>query len=553
MVVKGRPSPVFPKAPFSLLEFMLRFRWVVVVPVVLPLSFLWAQYHRWATRWATSREDKDEDQRMEQHARRVERVRQRVRSRDAKADGLICLARPTYWSVSARSMEYKKTTRFPVDMGDFVHILAIDEEKMEVHLEPGVNMGQLSESLLDRGLMVPVVPEYDDLTVGGLISGYGIEGSSHKYGLFADTVRSMDLILADGSAVTATKDNEYKDLFFGVQWSQGTVALLAKAVITLQRVTPYVKVSYFPVHGDLKHISEQWEKLVSPSDREWPEFQEGLVFDSTRAVLMSGDYATAEEATRYGSINAMGRWYQPWFYKYVEDLLRLPEGAVHVEYVPTRDYLHRHTRSLYWECEMLLPFGNHPLFRYFLGWLMPPRVSFLKLTTVGKQMWEFYQERHIAQDVLVPMRHTAACLEVSHDLFDIYPIWLNAHRLYKTSMGTMLDCESGHDAAPLRGPGDTADAQMYTDVGIWGVPKPIVRGELYDGAQAQSALEQFLIQHHGYQALYAVTEMSEKDFWTMFDAKLYNEVREKYGSVGVFMDIYYKVHRRREPIHVKSD
>jgi hypothetical protein len=31
---------------------------------------------------------------------------------------------------------------------------------------------------------LPVVPELDDLTIGGLVMGGGIESTSHKYGLF---------------------------------------------------------------------------------------------------------------------------------------------------------------------------------------------------------------------------------------------------------------------------------------------------------------------------------------------------------------------------------
>jgi len=42
------------------------------------------------------------------------------------------------------------------------------------------------------------------------------------------------------------------------------------------------------------------------------------------------------------------------------------------------------------------------------------------------------------------------------------------------------------------------------------------------------------------QPQYAVTELSEKDFWRMFDNRLYFQCREKYGAVGTFMSAYYK-------------
>ena len=53
-----------------------------------------------------------------------------------------------------------------------------------VRCEPLVSMGQLSRTLNKLGWTIPILPELDDLTVGGLVMGTGIETSSHKYGLF---------------------------------------------------------------------------------------------------------------------------------------------------------------------------------------------------------------------------------------------------------------------------------------------------------------------------------------------------------------------------------
>lgn len=42
------------------------------------------------------------------------------------------------------------------------------------------------------------------------------------------------------------------------------------------------------------------------------------------------------------------------------------------------------------------------------------------------------------------------------------------------------------------------------------------------------------------QAQYAVSELSERDFWRMFDPSLYIACRNKYRAVGTFMSAYYK-------------
>jgi len=64
-------------------------------------------------------------------------------------------------------------------------------------------MGQISRNLISKGWTLAVLPELDDLTVGGLIMGFGIEASSHKYGLFQFICASFDLVTADGSVSIA--------------------------------------------------------------------------------------------------------------------------------------------------------------------------------------------------------------------------------------------------------------------------------------------------------------------------------------------------------------
>ena len=77
----------------------------------------------------------------------------------------------------------QKLKCFPcrIDMAD---IIKIDEQSQTVTVEPMVTIGQLNDFLIEKGWTLPVVPELDDLTIGGLVMGGGIESSSHKYGLF---------------------------------------------------------------------------------------------------------------------------------------------------------------------------------------------------------------------------------------------------------------------------------------------------------------------------------------------------------------------------------
>lgn len=111
-------------------------------------------------------------------------------------------------------------------------------------------------------------------------------------------------------------------------------------------------------------------------------------------------------------------------------------------------------------------------------------------------------------------------------------------------MKTMVYPEPGFELQ--RRQGDTQYAQMYTDVGVYYAPGPVLRGEVFDGSEAVRRMESWLIENHGYQPQYAVSELSEKNFWRMFDAGLYEHARRKYGAVGTFMSLYYKSKKGRK-------
>nr|XP_018685695.1 PREDICTED: delta(24)-sterol reductase [Musa acuminata subsp. malaccensis] len=145
---------------------------------------------------------------------------------------------------------------------------------------------------------------------------------------------------------------------------------------------------------------------------------------------------------------------------------------------------------------------------------------------------------HVIQDMLLPMHKVADALEFLHREMEVYPIWLCPHRLFKLPVKTMVYPEPGFELDPKQG--DTSFAQMFADIGVYYAPGPVLRGEEFDGAEAVHRLEEWLIQNHGFQPQYSVSELSEDNFWRMFDRELYHHCRRKYKAIGTFMDVYYK-------------
>lgn len=158
-------------------------------------------------------------------------------------------------------------------------------------------MGQLTATLNPLGWTIPVLPEIDDLTVGGLVMGTGIESSSHKFGLFQHICVSYELVLSDGSLIKCTKD-ENSDLFYSVPWSYGTLGMLTAVEIMLVPAKKYVKLTYWPVSGE-ENIAK---KFIAVSSNRSNEFVEGIAYSENEAVIMTGlqtDIAESDKVSKH--------------------------------------------------------------------------------------------------------------------------------------------------------------------------------------------------------------------------------------------------------------
>jgi hypothetical protein len=116
-------------------------------------------------------------------------------------------------------------------------------------------------------------------------------------------------------------------------------------------------------------------------------------------------------------INSVNSWYKPWFYKHVERFLDKPGG--HIEYIPTRDYYHRHQRSYFWEISVAMPYGNSPILRYFFGWIYPANFQLRKLLSPQSLTNLLFTKNHVLQDFMVPMSQFAATVKMVHQEVEV--------------------------------------------------------------------------------------------------------------------------------------
>ncbi|MGZ8189412.1 MAG: FAD-binding oxidoreductase [Methylosarcina sp.] len=467
------------------------------------------------------------------HDARVEAVIRQIEDwKNQGAEQKLCTARSGWKTMSELVPKYKLSHR-KIDVGLY-DLLEIDEKRGIVRVEPLATMGQISRGLIARGWTLPVVPELDSLTVGGLIMGFGVETSSHKYGLFQHICEAFEIVTAEGKLVKCSL-SENPELFYQIPWSHGTLGFLVAAELKIVPVKKYVRLHYRPVYtlDDMVNVFEQ-----ASCDSENNDFVEGLVYTRDRAVIMTGGFADAVGPD--GPLNPIGRWYKPWFYKHAQTYLE--NGREGVEYLPVRDYFHRHTRSYFWAMEEIIPFGNHPLFRALLGWALPPRIELLKYTETETTR-RLREKFHVVQDMLMPVRYLKEAVGYFDEHFQLYPLWLSP----------MAIRDNGGQPGfvhPFRTEKGAVD-EMYVDIGAYGTPGK----KDFDNSVALPLLEKFVIEHRGYQALYARTFMSRKDFRTMFDHAGYDRLRERLPYCRqAFDEVYDKVssNGRVSPVEMRK-
>ena len=98
----------------------------------------------------------------------------------------------------------------------------------------------LVDATLPHGLMPLVVPQLKTITLGGAVSGLGIESTSLRNGLPHESVLEMEILTGDGRLITAAPDSEHADLYWGFPNSYGTLGYALWLTIELEPVKPYV-------------------------------------------------------------------------------------------------------------------------------------------------------------------------------------------------------------------------------------------------------------------------------------------------------------------------
>jgi len=515
-----------PKNPqyieYSEESFFVKHRFAAIVFFCLPASFV---YTFFVNQW---RKLKRCLNRENQHTKSVEIVKADCMKLQENSSAKLCTNRKNWQSLSTRLFDKKAYSQ--VRIGHLTNIIHVNREALIVRTEPMVTVGQAVDYLASLGYALAVSLEIREATLGGLSMGVGMTTHSHKVGLFQESVQAYEIILPTGEFLRVT-ETEHSDLFRALPWSHGTLGLLVCIELKIIPIKPYVRLQYTSVFSKAEYCQKIRELAVKADS---PDFLEATIFSKERAVIIEGWFDDGK-----GKIltpKHINRFYQPWFFKHVETFLNNSSAAkgAACELVLFKDYIFRHNRSIFWTLQDMIPMGNHPLARFCIGWMYPPNISFIKLT-MPLQIRELTLTKQVFQDIVLPLTALDKAIDLSDELFSIYPLLVYPCRIY----------DHGKNSGQLRPPREIdripgTNFGMYCDLGIYGIPQPVKDNKAYDSIKSMRTMEDFIRQEGGYPFLYADTFMTREEFFQIFDMALYEGVRKQYNLNQAFPDLYEK-------------
>jgi len=415
--------------------------------------------------------------------------------REASAGQTVGLNKSTSNLFRARA----EGSRRRIDVRDFHHVLHVDTDARVADVEGMTTYEELVDETLKFGLLPTVVPQLKTITIGGAVSGLGIESSSFKYGLVHETVEEMEILLADGSTVTCSP-TQAPDLFFGLPNSYGTLGYVLRLKVKLISAKNYVKLAYHRFSQPTQLLNA----VAAACARSQFDFVDGVAFGSDEAYLVTGEFTDSAPYTSDYT----------WRKIFYQSIRRRE-----TDYLTTKDYLWRWDTDWFW-CSKIFHAQN-PVVRALAGRRFLNSRTYQSIMRLSRRLPLKADRESVIQDVDIPIARAPEFLGFLLREVGILPIWLCPFKRYDPSVTYTL--------CPVN------PQTLYVNFGFWDMlPKAGVDG-FYNRKIEQKALEL-----HGVKGLYSSAYYDKQTFWSIYDRKGYDALKKKYDPEQRFRDLYEK-------------
>ncbi len=420
----------------------------------------------------------------------------------------VRLRKPTSNLFRAR----KADSRYSLDVRAFNHVLRVDPTEGWADVEGMIPYEAAADALLPHGFMPAVVPELKSITVGGAISGGGIESSSFRYGFVHETVREMEILTGTGECVLCRPDNEHRDLFFGFPCSYGSLGYCLRARIRIVPTKPYVHLRHLR-YSEIDTYFRDLEQLCRENRGHdaATAFIDGSVFSESELFITIGKWT--DEASLVSDYTGM-RIYHRSIREKEEDWLSV------------RDYLWRWDTDWFW-CSRAFGAENPAIRRLYHHLGLLRSTSYWKMKALAersgllKVLGKERNVEYVIQDVEIPAENAPEFLRFMLREIGLLPIWI---------------CPAGSpDPAARFSLYPTDPTLLYINFGFWGgVPSDQARGH-YD-----RLVERKVIELDGKKSLYSTSYYDRETFRKVYGGNACDELKKRYDPDNRFPDRFEK-------------
>jgi FAD/FMN-containing dehydrogenase len=380
----------------------------------------------------------------------------------------------------------------------------------------------LVDETLPHGLIPYVVPQLRTITLGGAVSGLGIESTSFRNGLPHESVVEMDIFTGSGDIVT-TRPGE--DLFETFPNSYGSLGYATRLQIRLEQVPAYVS---------LRHV----------------RFDDaGLLGKSITAIMDTREYDGVRVDGLDGTAFAPGEYYLT-LAQWVDDPVASKGGAPEPSDYTGREIYYRSIQQR--ETDLLTMYDY--LWRWDTDWFWCSR-AFGAQHPVARRVWPRRWKRSDVYYRMVGLDHrlhvgawldrrrgnpegerVVQDVEIPVDLLPEFLDWFDAEVGMRPVWLCPLIASQKWPTYPL------APDEIYVNVGFWGnVPV----GPEAPNAPRNRAIEAKVHQLGGHKSLYSEAFYDQETFDLLYDGANLAAVKSRYDPDDRLTTLYDKAVRRR--------
>ena len=445
------------------------------------------------------------------HRRGVQQLVDSYRAIPAGAS--VRLAKPTSNLFRART----RRDAPGLDTSGLTGVIAVDPHRRTADVEGMCTYETLVAATLRHGLSPLVVPQLKTITLGGAVTGLGIESASFRNGLPHESVLEMDILTGAGEILTVSRD-EHADLFRAFPNSYGTLGYSVRLCIELEPVQPFVALRHVRFDSPAA-LTEAMDRVVETHgyDGTRVDYVDGVVFGPGESYLCLGTRtATAGPVSDYTG--------QSIYYRSIQHLS--------TDRLTIADYLWRWDTDWFW-CSRAFGAQNPRIRRL---WPRQWRRSSVYWTLIALDRRFGVADRieakagrppreRVVQDVEVPLDRCAEFLDWFLTEVPIEPLWVCPLRLRDAA---------GWPLYPL------APGRTYVNIGFWSsVPAGPVPGA------TNRRIEEKVGELGGHKSLYSESFYGPEEFDALYGGETYRCVKKNYDPDSRLLDLYSKAVLRR--------